>query len=70
MRKYTPIVVLASIWFMAKFLRYAFPPLFESVQTSYDVTGTTVGFVYSCLLTVYSLLHDFKINSDLSNSSH
>jgi len=56
MNKYTPLILASGIWFIAKFLRYAFPPLFETLQISYSLSSTTIGLVYSCLLTIYALL--------------
>lgn len=56
MSNYTTISLTAAIWFMAKFLRYSFPPLFEPLQLSYGISTSEVGILYSFLLTVYALL--------------
>ena len=54
--RYTTLVVAAALWFLAKFVRYAFPPLFETFQASYGLSTATVGLVYTGLMTVYALL--------------
>jgi len=56
MIKYTTLILASGIWFIGKFLRYAFPPLFETLQTSYGVSTTVIGLVYTFLLAVYALL--------------
>jgi MFS family permease len=54
--KYTTLILASGIWFIGKFLRYAFPPLFDTLQIEYSVSTTTIGVIYTCLLTVYALL--------------
>jgi len=54
--KYTTLILASGIWFIGKFLRYAFPPLFDTLQINYDVSTTVIGFMYTCLLIVYALL--------------
>ncbi|RYJ08201.1 MFS transporter [Halogeometricum borinquense] len=54
--RYATLAVTAAIWFLAKFVRYAFPPLFEAFQASYGLSVATVGLVYTGLMTVYALL--------------
>jgi len=56
MSNYTTISLTAGIWFMAKFLRYSFPPLFEPLQLSYDISTSEIGFLYTVLLAVYAVL--------------
>ena len=56
MTKYITLILVSGIWFIGKFLRYAFPPLFDTLQISYNVSTTIIGFIYTCLLTVYALL--------------
>lgn len=56
MYKYITLILASGIWFIGKFLRYAFPPLFDTLQTSYSVSTTIIGFIYTCLLIVYALL--------------
>lgn len=56
MSNYTTISLTAAIWFMAKFLRYSFPPLFEPLQLNYGISTSEVGLLYSFLLIVYAFL--------------
>jgi len=42
-REYDVLVLTSLIWFLGKFVRYAFPPLFEPLQASYGVSNAAVG---------------------------
>ncbi|MDQ2049030.1 MFS transporter [Natronolimnohabitans sp. A-GB9] len=53
---YDVLVVTAAIWFLAKFLRYAFPPLFDSFQMSYGVSNAVLGTAYTGFMLVYALM--------------
>ncbi|WP_436343410.1 MFS transporter [Natronorubrum sp. FCH18a] len=53
---YDVLVVTAAIWFLAKFLRYAFPPLFESFQLSYGVSNAVLGAAYTGFMLVYAAM--------------
>ncbi|ELZ37901.1 major facilitator superfamily MFS_1 [Halorubrum saccharovorum DSM 1137] len=55
-REYDVLVLTALIWFLGKFVRYAFPPLFESLQASYGVSNTAVGATFSGFMAVYAAL--------------
>ncbi len=50
------LALTALIWFLAKFLRYAFPPLFETFQSTYHVSNTTVGVAYTGLMLAYAAM--------------
>jgi MFS family permease len=50
------LALSALLWFLAKFLRYAFPPLFGSLQRAYGVSNTVVGAAFSGLMLVYALM--------------
>ncbi len=52
---YDLLVLTAGIWFLGKFLRYAFPPLFETLQGIYGVSNTVVGLAYTGLMGAYAL---------------
>ncbi|MGQ3414075.1 MFS transporter [Natrinema sp. LN54] len=54
--RYDALVLTAAIWFLAKFLRYAFPPLFDSFQASYGVSDAVLGTAFSGLLLVYAAM--------------
>ncbi|MFB6177359.1 MAG: MFS transporter [Halobaculum sp.] len=50
-------MVLASlIWFLAKFLRYAFPPLFPTFQVEFGVSNALLGTAFTVMMTVYALM--------------
>ncbi|KKF39717.1 MFS transporter [Halorubrum saccharovorum] len=55
-REYDVLVLTALIWFLGKFVRYAFPPLFEPLQASYGVSNAAVGAAFSGFMAVYALL--------------
>lgn len=50
------LVFTSLIWFMVQFLRFVFPPLFETIQGDYGVSNTEVGFMFSALLFAYSCM--------------
>jgi len=50
-------LVLASLlWFLAKFLRYAFPPLFPTFQTEFGVSNGQLGAAFTAMMTVYAAM--------------
>ncbi|MFC7186034.1 MFS transporter [Halorubrum yunnanense] len=55
-REYDVLALTALIWFLGKFVRYAFPPLFEPLQASYGVSNAAVGVAFSGFMTVYALM--------------
>ncbi len=50
------LVLTAAIWFLAKFLRYAFPPLFGSFQASYGVSNADLGLAFTGFMLVYAAM--------------
>nr|WP_303647614.1 MFS transporter [Haloarchaeobius amylolyticus] len=46
----------ACIWFLAKFLRYAFPPLFGTLQSTYGVSNAVVGSAFTALMLAYAAM--------------
>ncbi len=48
------IVLTGALWFLAKFLRYAFPPLFSTFQTTYGVSNTILGAAFTAMMLVYA----------------
>jgi MFS family permease len=54
--RYSVLVVVAGIWFLGKFLRYAFPPLFEELKNVFVVSNTAVGTAFTGFLLVYALM--------------
>jgi MFS family permease len=53
---YDALVLTAAIWFLAKFLRYVFPPLFDSFGASYGVSDAVLGTAFSGLMLVYAAM--------------
>ena len=53
---YDAVVLTALLWFLGKFVRYAFPPLFGPLQTGYDVSNTAVGTAFTGFMFVYALM--------------
>ncbi|NUC72290.1 MFS transporter [Haloterrigena sp. SYSU A558-1] len=56
LRGYDVLILTAAIWFLAKFLRYAFPPLFDSFGASYGVSNAVLGTAYTGLMLVYAAM--------------
>ncbi|WP_254529265.1 MFS transporter [Natrinema gelatinilyticum] len=54
--EYDVLVLTAAIWFLAKFLRYVFPPLFDSFQASYGVSDAVLGTAFSGLMLCYAVM--------------
>lgn len=54
--RFDAIVLTSSLWFLGKFVRFAFPPLFERLAGVYGVSTAILGGAYSGLLLVYALL--------------
>jgi len=56
LRTYDVVVLTALLWFLGKFVRYAFPPLFGPLQVGYDVSNTAVGTAFTGFMLVYALM--------------
>lgn len=54
--RFDALALTALIWFLAKFVRYAFPPLFEPLQTAYGVSNAVIGAAFTAFMVVYALL--------------
>ncbi len=50
------LVLTSGLWFLAKLLRYAFPPLFEPLQGIYGISNTQIGLAFSGLMACYALM--------------
>ncbi len=53
---YDVLVLVSGIWFLGKFVRYAFPPLFETIQSTYAVSNTVVGAAFTGFMLVYATM--------------
>lgn len=54
--EYDALVLVSLVWFLGKFVRYLFPPLFESIQSAYAVSNAVVGTAFTGFMVVYALL--------------
>ncbi len=53
---YDLLILVPIIWFLGKFIRYAFPPLFETLQLFYGVSNTAIGGAFTGFMIVYSIM--------------
>ncbi len=54
-RSYDLFIIISLLWFMIQFIRYMFPPLFETFQEVYSVSNTATGLLFTLLLLAYAL---------------
>jgi MFS family permease len=54
--RFDALVLTALIWFLAKFLRYAFPPLFDPLVATYGASYAVLGTAYTGLMLVYAAM--------------
>jgi MFS family permease len=54
--RFDAIVLTSALWFLSKFVRFAFPPLFERLASVYDVSAAVLGTAFSGLLLVYAVM--------------
>ena len=54
--RFDALVLTALIWFLAKFVRYTFPPLFGTLEATYGVSTTLLGVAFSGLMLVYAAM--------------
>lgn len=53
---YDVVVIVSLLWFMVQFLRFVFPPLFETFQTIYGVSNTETGLLFTSLMIAYACM--------------
>ncbi len=54
--RFDAIVLTSLLWFLGKFIRFSFPPLFERIAGVYEVSTAVLGTAFSGLLLVYAVL--------------
>jgi len=54
--RYDVLAIVAGIWFLAKAVRYAFPPLFDKLKLTFEVSNTAVGTAFTGFMVVYALM--------------
>ncbi|MFB6219776.1 MAG: MFS transporter [Halobacteriaceae archaeon] len=50
------LVVTSLIWFLAKFLRYAFPPLFGTFRAEFGLSNAAVGTAFTGMMLCYAAM--------------
>ncbi len=55
-RNYDTLLLTAGLWFLAKFLRYAFPALFPVFQTEFGISNAFLGTAFTAMMIGYSLM--------------
>ena len=56
LEEFDVLVLTALIWFLGKFVRYAFPPLFETIGSDYGVSRTVLGTAFTGFMIVYAAM--------------
>lgn len=54
LREYDLVLIVSLLWFMVQFLRFVFPPLFETFQGLYSVSNTHTGLLFTAMMLAYS----------------
>jgi len=53
---YDVLILVSLIWFLGKFVRYLFPPLFEPLQATYGVSNAVIGAAFTGFMIAYALM--------------
>lgn len=56
LREFDVLIVTSLLWFLAKFVRYLFPPLFETFAATYGVSPATLGAMFTGLMLAYGAM--------------
>nr|WP_228546184.1 MFS transporter [Halegenticoccus tardaugens] len=56
LRSADALVLTALLWFLAKVLRYAFPPLFGTFRGTFGVSNAALGATFSALMLAYAAM--------------
>jgi MFS family permease len=54
--RFDVLALTALVWFFAKFLRYAFPPLFSTFQGEYGVSTALMGTAFTGMMVAYAAM--------------
>ena len=54
--RYDVLILVSLIWFLGKFVRYTFPPLFDALQASYGVSNAVMGLAFTGFMIAYALM--------------
>lgn len=53
---YYLVILISLLWFMVQFLRYVFPPLFDTFQVTYEISNTQTGFLFTLIMLSYAVV--------------
>ncbi|MFB6173070.1 MAG: MFS transporter [Halobacteriales archaeon] len=53
-RELDALALASLLWFLWKFVRYAFPPLFPTFRATYGASNATLGLLFSGLMVAYA----------------
>jgi len=56
LKQFDALILVSLIWFLAKFVRYAFPPLFGPLQSAYGVSNSILGTAFTSFMIIYALM--------------
>ena len=54
--RFDVLLATSGLWFVGKFVRYAFPPLFETFGATYGVSRTVLGTAFTGFMLVYAAM--------------
>ena len=54
--RFDALVLTSLVWFLGKFLRYAFPPLFGTLGETYGVSRAALGTAFTAFMLVYAAM--------------
>ena len=54
--RYDALALTAGLWFLAKFLRYLFPPLYATFESAFGISTSAFGLAFGGLMAGYALL--------------
>ncbi|SNZ02439.1 Sugar phosphate permease [Natronoarchaeum philippinense] len=54
--RFDVLLSASLLWFLAKLLRYSFPPLFGTLQTAYGVSNATLGTAFTGFMLAYAAM--------------
>ena len=54
--RYRLLALVSLLWFLVQAYRFAFPPLFDTLQSEYAVSSAETGFLFSIFLAGYAVM--------------
>lgn len=56
LRRFDVLLLTSLIWFMVQFLRFVFPPLFNTIQSQFGVSNADTGLLFTLLMMGYAAM--------------